>query len=163
MNVEKNGLKCVVCGHPLKGKQRKYCSTKHQNEYLKQQRSINKKGHRYCVVCGKPLTTKQTKYCSHEHLVQNRVKRGYYRDRYRKERLKLGLVCHICGKVLPPYKSKYCSYKCAHISKNKLNTLMYEQDKILPYEAPIICEECKGRVLLMSDGEYVCKTCGLVY
>ncbi len=120
-----------------------------------------------CVVCGEHLQGKQRKYCSpkciYKYYNKKRAQKGYYKKRYKEKWLKKGLVCHVCGKLLPPFKQKYCSYKCYIINKNKLNTLIFDKEKVLPHEAPINCIECGNRVVMMSDGEYVCKGCGLVY
>lgn len=155
--------KCIFCGKTLIGKQRKFCSYEHKLEYYKKMRAIKKKGRRTCIVCGKPLTTRQTMYCSQKHQMKHRSNQGYYRKRYRKLVLKKSKVCHVCGKVLPPQKQKYCSYTCARIRKNLWDSTPFEVDKFYPVNPLLNCDECGGRVILMSDNEYVCEKCGLVY
>lgn len=52
----KDVLKCIKCGIPLEGYQKKYCADCSPNASRSQKR--------YCVMCGKELKGRQRQYCS---------------------------------------------------------------------------------------------------
>lgn len=73
---QKNGLKCLECGQPLLGRQQKFCSRKHMDDYHnrkkqesgyfnKRRQKIADKKRGVCIVCGKKLPKQKQKYCSY--------------------------------------------------------------------------------------------------
>lgn len=129
---------CVICGEQLKGRQELYCSVKCKRKkyYLNNKKKINKKN------------------------LENYHKKYKYTRKYNYN--KKNKNCIICGKPLPKKRRSYCSDKCQIIGKNRCKTRdIYREDRVMPQNIPIYCEECGGRVI-QSEGDIFCKKCGLM-
>ena len=116
-----------------------------------------------CIVCGEPLKGRQTKYCS-----RRCNDKRYYNDnkelwaKYKKPRKNKN--CKVCGKPLPKWKQSYCSEQCIIRKRHDFGSDMIRtKNNRLEHYVPEYCDECGGQIVVMSDGEYVCKKCGLVY
>ena len=100
---------CKMCGAPLTGKQRRFCSTKCKNKNFysnyvgKPAESIKTYRPKLdnCEVCGKPLRGKQTRFCSID--CKNASHQDYAAQFRRGLKRKLELVrlmggeCMVCG------------------------------------------------------------------
>lgn len=75
-------IKCKVCGKPLTGKQKMFCSKECRDKYYKEERE-KQKPQKFCQICGKPLASHQKKVCSAECL---KKWNSQYNSRYIAER-----------------------------------------------------------------------------
>ena len=70
----------------------------------------------------------------------------------------------VCGKPLPKWKQSYCSEQCIIRKRHDFGSDMIRtKNNRLEHYIPEYCDECGGQIVVMSDGEYVCKKCGLVF
>lgn len=123
---------CVVCGKALKGSQRKFCCSKHNSKWHRENYSepVRPVG---CTVCGKPMEQSRfrpKKYCDETCRAlgrKRRIKAGVF-----KEKIFAHASCSHCAE---PFKSsyrdaKFCSDNCK--SKHYYYSVVKEKNKDKP-------------------------------
>ncbi len=121
---------CVVCGHPLRGNYRKYCSEEcregvekvRKNETAKKWYKPVERMDKPCAICGRVMagTTENRKYCGAlcRKLGAASVQKAW---RMANPEAKPERYCEICGVRLEGLARKYCP-NCsgaAHKERNK--------------------------------------------
>lgn len=111
MGNKPNGRHCDVCGAPLTGHQKRFCS----EECAYQQKLADAvKNRRRCRICGKQIPKDRITWCSdackYQDLDQRREKLGLE---------SLQKICPVCGKKFRADNSKrvYCGVQCSGTSR----------------------------------------------
>lgn len=175
--MAENGRVCVVCGKPLTGRQKRYCSEECRTKAASIRALENYKPVRgrqglyreqICIDCGKPfyghIKQKRCRVCREEHT------RRLHRESSRRARLgktrKIGStdICEMCGKpyIVTCSLQRYCK-KCAPIAVAE-NIRAKARERVAEYykDETHREEKAEARRIKVLDIK-ACDICGLVF
>lgn len=165
VNNNRNGLYCEICGKPLTGQQKVFCSKQcTQISYSwgmsQRKRSLIK------IENGKPVWEFECKHCGKKFITDRGhellCKECASGKRHRKYALSKERKCIVCGKPLPSGCHHYCSPECRKLQKSlDLCTDPERSIKVIDGKPHLVttCRACGKEFVVGSRTRYCSEEC----